>query len=383
MIYTLLEKSLFRLFTLSAHMRFTRREFLKASTALGVAGVYALYAADIARVFSAAANGDTHTIWFQGAADAGCSISLLQGARPDIIDAITDFKLSVDFHPNLMIPEGDAAITILRDAANGTKPLDLFIVEGSVPEGNFGTVGEIDGKLMPMETWIKQLASQAKYVVAVGTCASYGGIPGGSPNPTKAKGLQFYKYEKGGALGADFRSRAGLPVINIPGCPPHPDWITLTLADLIRGFIPHLDKYQRPAAFFGGVVHDQCPRLGYFEKNQFASKFGDLQCLWKLGCRGPITYANCPAIKWNRGVNSCTLFGSGCRGCADPSFPDQPSSPFFKEIEAVPAPLGMDVNVVGETIAAATVIGIGAHAARRFGMKRKRRTATAEVKGAA
>jgi len=361
-------------------MTLTRREFLKTAAALGAATVWSLHAADIARVFSAAAAGEVHTIWFQGASDSGCSISLLQGARPDLIDAITDFKLSVDFHPNLMIPEGDAAINVLRDAADGTQPLDLFVLEGSVPAGNFGTVGEIDGKPVPMETWIKQLASQAKYVVAVGTCAAYGGTPGAFPNPTNAKGLQFYKYEKGGALGADFRSRAGVPVINVPGCPAHPDWITLTLADVLQGFPPHLDSYQRPTAFFGRVVHDQCPRLGYFQQNQFASKFGDLQCLWKLGCKGPITYANCPAIKWNRGINSCTWFGSGCRGCADPSFPDPPTSPFFKEIEAVPAPLGIDVNMVGETIAAATAIGIGAHALRRFARKGRQKTTTETAK---
>jgi len=362
------------------HMRTTRREFLKTTAALGAATVYTLYARDIASVFSAAAEGDIHTIWFQGAADAGCSISLLQGARPDLIDAITDFKLSVDFHPNIMFPEGEAATSALRDAAEGSKPLDVFILEGAVPEGNFGTVGEIDGKPVTMETWVKQLASQAQYVVAVGTCATSGGIPGAYPNPTKAKGLQFYKYQKGGVLGADFRSRAGFPVINIPGCPPHPDWITLTLSDVLRGFAPHLDNYQRPTAFFGSVVHDKCPRLGYFEKNQFATKFGDLECLWKLGCKGPITYANCPEIKWNRGVNSCTTFGSGCRGCVDPSFPDPPSSPFFKEIEALPAPLGIDVNLVGQTIAAATAIGIGAHAARRFVFKGKQETTRGESK---
>lgn len=361
-------------------MGLTRREFLKETAVLGAAAVYSLYAADIAEVFSQAAAGETHTIWFQGAADSGCSISLLQGARPDIIDAITDFKLAVDYHPNLMFPEGDNAIAALRGAAEGTKPLDLFVLEGAVPEGNFGTVGEIDGKPVPMETWVKQLASQAKYVVAVGTCATSGGTPGAFPNPTKAKGLQFYKYAKGGVLGADFKSRAGLPVINIPGCPPHPDWITLTLADALSGFTPHLDSYQRPTAFFRNVVHDQCPRLGHFEKNEFATKFGELECLWKLGCKGPITYANCPAIKWNRGINSCTLFGSGCRGCADPSFPDPPSSPFFKELEAVPAPLGIDVNVVGETIAAATAIGIGAHAVRRFALKGKKQTTTEKPK---
>jgi hydrogenase small subunit len=361
-------------------MGLTRREFLKATATLGAATVFALYASDIANVFSEATAGEVHTIWFQGASDSGCSISLLQGARPDLIDVISDFKLSVDFHENLMIPEGDTAVSVLRDAANGTNPLDLLVVEGSVPEGDFGTVGENNGEPVPMETWIKQLASQAKYVVAVGTCAAFGGTPGASPNPTNARGLQFYKYQKGGVLGADFRSRAGLPVVNIPGCPPHPDWMTLTLADVLQGFPPHLDTYQRPTAFFGRVVHDQCPRLGYFQANQFASKFGDLECLWKLGCKGPITYANCPAIKWNRGINSCTWFGSGCRGCADPSFPDPPSSPFFKEIEAVPAPLGIDVNLFGETVAAATAVGITAHALRRFVFKGKKENVTETAK---
>jgi hydrogenase small subunit len=289
--------------------------------------------------------------------------------HPDLIDIITDFKMTIDFHPNVMIPEGDAAVQVLRDAASGNRPVDVLVVEGAVPEGIFGTVGEIDSKPVPMDTWIRQLASRAKYVVAVGTCATSGGIPGAFPNPTHAKGLQFYKFEKGGALGADFKSGAGLPVINIPGCPPHPDWITLTLADVLQGFVPTLDDYQRPTAFFGRTVHDQCPRLGYYEKGEFAAKFGDLQCLWKLGCKGPITYADCPAIKWNRSINSCTIFGSGCRACVDPSFPDPPSSPFFKEVQAIPTPLGIDVNLAGQMIGAATAIGIGAHAVRKFGLK--------------
>jgi hydrogenase small subunit len=353
-------------------MTVTRREFLKTTAALGATSVFALYSGDIAEVFSAATADDIHVIWFQGAADSGCSISLIQGTHPDLIDAITDFKLSVDFHPNIMIPEGDAAVGVLSDTANGSKPLDVFVLEGSVPDGNFGTVGEIDGKPVPMETWVRQLASQAKYVVAVGTCATWGGVPGAFPNPTNAKGLQFYKNQKGGALGADFKSKAGLPVVNIPGCPPHPDWITLTLADVLQGFVPDLDSYNRPTAFFGRTVHDQCPRLGYYQKGEFSQGFGELRCLWKLGCKGPITYANCPLIKWNNGTNSCTIFGSGCRGCVDPAYPDAPLSPFFKEIEAVPAPLGIDAVTAGTAALGVTAVAIAAHAIRRGPLKHRR-----------
>jgi len=361
-------------------MKYTRRQFLKATAVLGAAGVYSLYARDVAAVFSAAAQGDVHVVWFQGASDTGCTISLLQGTHPDLIDAITDFKLSVDFHPNIMFSEGDAAVRTLRDAAEGIKPLDVFILEGSVPEGNFGTVGEIDGEPVPMDSWVGMLASQAKYVVAVGTCAAFGGIPGASPFPTNARGLQFHQYGKGGALGSDFRSKAGLPVINIPGCPPHPDWMILTLVDVLQGFAPDLDGFQRPKALFGRTVHDQCPRLGYYEKGEFAAKFGDLTCLWKLGCRGPISYADCPTIKWNNGVNSCTILGSGCRACVDPSFPDPPSSPFFKEVEAVPFPLGIDATLVGEGVAVATAVGIGAHAVRRFVLTGKKKREPEQVR---
>ncbi|MBI5287226.1 MAG: oxidoreductase, partial [Deltaproteobacteria bacterium] len=160
--------------------------------------------------------------------------------------------------------------------------------------------------------------------IALGTCAAYGGIPAGAPNPTGNKGVaDFLKGEK-----------IKTPVINIPGCPPHPDWFVGTVADILLFGLPKpgkIDKEGRPKAFYGKTIHDSCQRRSYYEEGKYAEKFGDEGCMIRLGCKGPDTHADCPIRLWNSGVNWCVGAGSICQGCTEPGFPDK-FSPIFAKL---------------------------------------------------
>ncbi len=158
----------------------------------------------------------------------------------------------------------------------------------------------------------------------MGTCASYGGICGGSPNPTGAQSVSQ-------VIGNSQK------LINLPGCPPHPDWMVGTIAYLLaQGAAPQLDSNRRPTGYYGERVHEECPlHERYYEEGIFASYFSATGCLRKLGCRGPDTRSDCPTRRWNAddagaGVNWCIGAGGPCYGCTEPTFPDG-MSPFFTD----------------------------------------------------
>ncbi len=307
-------------------MTIKRRDFLKLAGSMGAGAVYALYSGELSRLFGQAADGKVHVIWLQGASDSGCTISLLQGVNPDLVDAITNFRLSVDFHPTLMVPSGEEAIAPLAAAVSGALPLDVLIVEGAVPSGTFCTVGEINGTPVPVENWVKSLGGKAKWVVAVGTCAAFGGIPAAVPNPTNSRAVSALLPKK--------------RVVNIPGCPAHPDWILLSLATILGGTTPSLDSFGRPVQFFHEEVHEHCPLEERYD-DRYAQTFAQPGFLRRLGCRGPMTRADCPTRYWNNKTSFCITgpwsgrtqlyeAGAPCIGCTEPGFPDPPFSPFYE-----------------------------------------------------
>ncbi len=309
-------------------MGINRRDFLKIAGLLGSGAVFDLYGGEIRGLLAGAAAGGKHVIWLQGAGDSGCTISFLQSARPDLIDAINQFRLAIDFNPTIMIPAGDAAVAALRSASSGLTPLDLLIVEGAIPTGHFCTIGESAGQPIPVETWVRRLGAKAKSVMAVGTCAAFGGISAALPNPTGCRPVSAIL--------------PGKRVINVPGCPAHPDWITLTLANVIGGRPPALDSRGRPTVFFGEDVHEECPLEESYEDHR-ASTFAKPGCLFNLGCKGKITRGDCPSRLWNNRTSFCIAgprsggreayaAGAPCIGCTEPGFPDPPFSPFYKKL---------------------------------------------------
>lgn len=251
-------------------------------------------------------------------------MSFLNAEEPTVCDLIADFGVNLLWHPSLGVELGDSLQQLLRDCVSGKIPVDIFVFEGTVINAPNGT-GEWNRFAdRPMKDWVREISDVANFVVAIGDCATYGGIPAMAPNPSESEGLQFLKREKGGFLGADFRSQAGYPVINIPGCPAHPDWITQILVAIATGRIDDitLDDFHRPETFFKSFTQTGCTRNIHFAYKASTSNFGQRQgCLfYDLGCRGPMTHSSCNRILWNR-VSSKTRAGMPCLGCTEPEFP--------------------------------------------------------------
>ena len=272
-------------------------------------------------------------IWIAGASCSGCSVSLLNSVSPTIKNILIDpvipgRHVNLRFHATIMAGQGEPVLRVMLETAEVKRGEYLLLVEGAIPtadDGLYCTIGELEGKHLTMKEAVLELAEGAMAVISVGTCASFGGIPSGSPNPSGAKSVREV-LEEGGL---------SKPLINVPGCPPHPDWLVGTIAMLLIKGIPspdELDAALRPKAFFGKLIHDNCPRRAYFDTGQFARHPGEPGCLYELGCKGPVTYADCPLRMWNNGVNWCIGAGSPCIGCVEPTFPDR-LQPIFKKLD--------------------------------------------------
>lgn len=273
-------------------------------------------------------------IWVQLAGCTGCSISLLNADYPSIKNLLIDEVLpekhvSLRFHPNVMAGQGEAVLEILKDAPKNKKGY-VLILEGAIPtkdNGIYGVIGEENGKPKTMLNWVLELSRDALCVVAMGSCASFGGIPKGRPNPTGCKSVAEIFEEYG----------IETPYVNIPGCPPHPDWFVGTIASILLSGLPKeedLDELKRPKMFFSQTIHENCPRRAYYDEKKFAKKFGDSGCLYELGCRGPVTHADCPVRLWNSRVNWCVGCGATCIGCTSEGFLDEVSPLYVKLEEA-------------------------------------------------
>jgi hydrogenase small subunit len=277
-------------------------------------------------------------VYLQTAACSGCAVSLLNTASPTIKNVLIDqivpgVHINLRFHPVVMAAAGEMAIQVMEDTAKKKKDGYVLVVDGAVPtaaDAIYGVAGERNGKPVTMLQRVTELAQDALAVIALGTCASFGGIPAARPNPTGCQPVKKALEAKG----------IKKPLINIPGCPPHPDWFVGTVAGIILKGLPtvdDLDDFLRPKAFYGKLIHENCPRRASFDEGKFAKKFGDEGCLYELGCKGPITYADCPLRKWNSGTNWVIGAGAPCNGCTQPEFPDQ-TSPFYEKLVDVELP---------------------------------------------
>ena len=340
-----------------------------------------LYSSEIKRVIGQVAEqggGKIHLIWLNLASDTGCTISMLQASNPDLIEAVEKLGVSADFWKALMTPDYDlgwvsAGYTQedhsqvpLFNAAFGSAPVDVLVVEGTpqvgTPHGKsqgfFCTTGIYNGSPVTGYELLQKLAAKASYVVAVGQCSSFGGIPAASGNVTGAVAVTE-------ALRQASVSTKN-PVINIPGCPANPDWTLVTLATVLQGIDPDLDDQGRPKAFFSSYIHDNCPRRDAYDRGQMAKTFDDpVGCFWELGCKGPITQASCAKTKWNGGTGFCTQAGPMCWGCMHPSFPDSPTAEFFAPVERTPTMLGVNVDEVGAVAIAGAAGILAVHAIKR------------------
>ena len=298
-------------------------------------------ASEIASAEEVTGGPDTlHVYWLAGGSCDGCSVAAVGATNPGVEDLMrgqVPHLPQVELHhPVLAMEWGDDYIEELQAARRGERDPYAVVVEGSVPNerlvdepgGYWIAQGEEDGEPVRMVDWLDRLAPDAAATIAIGTCATWGGIPSAEGNPTDAMGTMDY-------LGRDYRSVLGLPVINVPGCAPVGDNFIETVAHVLlyaadMGPLPELDELGRPEWLFGETVHRNCNRGSYYEEGDFAEEYGSEKCIVELGCWGPVVKCNMPSRRNLDGVGGCMNVGGKCIGCTMPGFPDK-FTPYFKK----------------------------------------------------
>ncbi len=286
---------------------------------------------------------EVYILWSpDGLSCDGDTISLTAATQPSIEDIVLGNVPGipkVHLHNRVLAYSlgGEDYMKVWYDAAEDKLDAPfVLVIEGSIPnedikaDGYWTGVGtdKNTGQPITLNTWIDRLAPKAVAVVAAGTCATYGGIHAMQGNPTGCMGLADY-------LGWNFRSKAGIPIVNVPGCPVQPDNMTETLLYLLyqlAGLAPMipLDQQLRPTWLFGKTVHEGCDRAGYYEQGDFAREYGSPKCLVRIGCWGPVVNCNVTKRGWMSGIGGCPNVGGICIGCTMPGFPDK-FMPFMDE----------------------------------------------------
>ena len=287
-------------------------------------------------------------LWLQSGGCGGCSMSLLCADTPDLTGTLAAGGLRLMWHPSLSAESGADLLTLLDDILQGRRRLDVLCVEGALLRGPNGTgrFHLLAGTGEPMTDWVRRLAGVATHVAAVGSCAAWGGISASGDNATEACGLQFENDQPGGLLGAAFRARGGLPVINVAGCPTHPGWVIDTLMALAADSLHEadLDALQRPRFYADHLVHHGCARNEFYEFKASAEQPSDLGCLMEhMGCKGTQAHADCNTRPWN-GQGSCTRGGYACISCTEPGFQD-PGHPFHLTPTLAGIPIGLPTDM--------------------------------------
>ena len=300
-----------------------------------------------------------HAFWLAGMSCDGCSIAAVGATAPSVEDLIAGTIPGVPrvvlHHSVLSVESGHEFIRNYEMAERGELGAPYVVIyEGSIADeriaaasgGYFSAMGArkmSDGSSQPITTasWLKRLAPGAAAVIAVGTCATWGGIPAAVGNPTGSMSIMDF-------LGKDYRSAYGLPVINVPGCSPVGDNFTETIACTLlflngHGPLPEFDELGRPAWLFSETVHQRCVRAGYYEEGTFAKKYGEKECLVEIGCWGPVVQCNIVSRGAINHVGGCMNTGGICIGCTMPGFPDR-FSPFYKK------PPGANISSAGSKV---------------------------------
>lgn len=332
----------------------SRRCFIKGCTM--VAAALGLSEAMIPRLVEAAMSPQRPpVVWLHFQECTGCTESLLRASHPDISRLLLDI-ISLDYHETVMAAAGHQAEEVLQETINKYNGKFICIVEGAIPTKDNGIYCKIAGRTA-MDI-LADVAPKAAAIISIGNCASFGGIQAAKPNPTGAVGVRDLVSDT--------------PIINVSGCPPNPISLLGTILHyLTYKRFPALDQLSRPKFAYGKRNHDHCERRTHFDEGRFVEQFGDNghregHCLYKVGCKGPQTYANCPSVRFNDvGVWPVSV-GHGCIGCTEPKFWDN-MGPFYERLPgiAIPGSQGVvqDVDSAGKKILAVTGAAIGIHAA--------------------
>ncbi len=329
----------------------TRRDFLKFCSMM--AATLVLPPRYVDRIANALASAPRPPlVWLEFQDCAGNTEALLRASRPTVADIVLN-TLSVDYHETIMAPAGKAAEKSLLDTITANKGKYLCVVEGSIPMKDGGVYCTVGGKTAL--DLARQVCGGAAATITMGSCAAFGGWPAASPNPTGAVGVKD--------------AVPGITLINLPGCPTNAANITATVVHFLTfGALPATDQFGRPLFAYGKRIHDNCERRAHFDAGQFVEEWGDDHhragwCLYKMGCKGPATYHNCPTVRYNDGTSWPVGSGHGCVGCSEPAFWDT-MSPFYRRLPNVEG-FGVEVQadqiglgVVGVVTAAFAAHGV-------------------------
>ena len=324
-----------------ANRGISRRQFLQFCTSL--ASAMALPIAAAAQLADGLGKARRPSvIWLSFQECTGCTESLTRSHSPSLESLVFDL-ISLDYHHTLQAASGEAAEAAREAAMKENAGKYLLVVDGSVPLGNpgYSTIAGIANIDV-----LKETAKDAAAIIAVGTCAAYGGLPAARPNPTNAVAISDLIKDK--------------PVVNIPGCPPIPTVMTGVIAHFLAfGALPELDALGRPKAFYGETIHDRCYRRPFYDQGKFAESFDDEAarkgwCLFKLGCKGPVTYNACATMKWNAGISFPIQSGHGCIGCSEPKFWD--AGGFYEALSMPAHPLQAGAAAVAAGVATGVAV---------------------------
>jgi hydrogenase small subunit len=328
---------------------FSRREFLQFCS--WIAAAVGIEQSGLAQVVQALDKKPRlPVVWFHFQECTCCSESFLRSSHPLVAKILLD-KISLDYSETLQAAAGKQAEEALHETMDKHKGEYLMLVEGSVPTEEEGIYCCIGGRTAL--DIVQEAAAGAKAIVAWGSCASNGCIQGAKPNPTGAKPIH--------------KIISGKPIVKVPGCPPIAEVMAGTIVHLLAfERIPQLDGLGRPKAFYSRRVHDTCYRRPNYDAGLFVESFDDENakrgfCLYRMGCRGPVTYNACGVMRWNNGVSYPIQSGHGCIGCSEANFWD--NGPFYRHLASFPG-FGIETtaDTVGVTVGAATAVGIAAHA---------------------
>ena len=302
----------------------------------------------VGHVSTVADSRSFNVLWLQSGGCGGCTMSLLCAESPGLLSVLDGFGIRILWHPALSEASGGEVVALLEQILAGDVRLDALCIEGALlrgPNGS-GRFHMFGGTGKPFIYWARELALRARYAVAVGTCAAFGGITAAGPNPTDACGLQYEGASIGGLLGPDYRSGMGLPVINVSGCPTHPNWVTETLMALALGElgVDDLDALARPRTYADHIVHHGCTRNEYYEFKASAEKSSDIGCMMEhMGCKGTQAHGDCNTRLWN-GQGSCTRGGYPCINCTAPNF-EEPGHAFAVTPKIAGIPIGLPIDM--------------------------------------
>ncbi|MDC7242790.1 MAG: hydrogenase small subunit [Sphaerochaetaceae bacterium] len=334
----------------------TRRDFMKwASAACAMLMLPPTFTPLVAK--AAELMNRVPVIWLELQDCAGNSEAILRSDAPTIDELVLDV-LSLEFNETLQVAAGHQAEEHLEEAMHTFKGKYLCVVEGAIPLKMDGMYGTIGAQAETFKDHLIRVAKDSAAVVAVGTCATFGGVPAAAPNPTGAVGVQDVVR--------------GKAIINIPACPANPANITGTILHFVlTGQVPELDHLNRPKFAFGYRIHDNCERRAHFDAGEFVEEWGDEGaknnfCLYKVGCKGPMTFNNCSIVRYNEAVNWPIGSGHGCIGCSEPDFWDKYAYERPMADANIKAPTGgveKTVDEFGLGLLTAAGIGIAVHAA--------------------